>query len=47
MPCRLVADCLKNDYFMNSRPSDGYTVKDWYKQNVYDPLRKRSVRSEM
>jgi hypothetical protein len=22
--------------FMTAVPSDGYTVKDWYKQNVYD-----------
>jgi hypothetical protein len=26
-----------NPAFMTGVPSDGYTVKDWYKQNVYDP----------
>jgi len=26
-----------NHAFMTAVPSDGYTVKDWYKQNVYDP----------
>jgi sporulation protein YlmC with PRC-barrel domain len=27
--------------FMTAVPSDGYTVKDWYKQNVYDPSQKK------
>ena len=28
-----------NHAFMTAVPSDGYTVKDWYKQNVYDPAK--------
>jgi hypothetical protein len=30
-----------NPAFMTAVPSDGFTVKDWYKQNVYDPSQKK------
>jgi sporulation protein YlmC with PRC-barrel domain len=30
-----------NSAFMTAVPSDGFTVKDWYKQNVYDPSQKK------
>ena len=40
-----------NDYpsakMHTALPSEALTVTDWYKQNVYDPTRTRSVISKM